>query len=74
MSNVVSMGAHDNMTPEQALTLSAREDWEKVIIVGFHKADNELIVRSSAMSRESASWILDHAKLHALNISCEQSK
>lgn len=65
--SVIELGAHDRMTPEQVLALCVREQWEKVIICGYHKDDNTLVVRSSHMTRETAFWIAEHLKLHALD-------
>lgn len=64
---VVELGPHANMTPEQALAYSAREPWENVIVVGFHKDSGDLVVRSSAMSRQFSLWIAEHLKLHAMD-------
>lgn len=64
---VIEFGAHTRMTPEQALALASREEWEHVIILGYHKEfPNEIVSRSSSMNRETALWLLESAKLHAL--------
>ena len=65
---VVELGPHTKMTPEQALAYSAREDWESVVIVGFHKDNEQLMVRSSALSREACLWIAEHLKMHVLDL------
>lgn len=64
--SVVDLGPHERMTPEQALAIAAREDWESIIICGFHKDDGELVVRSSHISREFSLWIAEHLKLWVL--------
>lgn len=64
---VVELGPHTNMTPEQALAYSAREAWESVIVVGYHKDSDGLIVRSSAMTRQESLWLAEHLKLHAMD-------
>jgi hypothetical protein len=64
---VVELGPHDKMTPEEALAYSKRESWDNVIVVGFHKDDGSLVVRSSHMSREFALWIAEHLKLHVMD-------
>lgn len=64
--SVVELGAHGNMTPEQALASASREKWENVVIVGFQADNGDLVVRSSHMPREFALWIIEHAKLHAM--------
>lgn len=66
---VIELGAHANMTPQEALTLAAREEWTNVIIAGYHKDDRgKMILRSSAMPRQDALWILEHAKLVAMGV------
>lgn len=66
MSELIDLGPHDRMTPEQALAYAAREKWDKVIICGFHEGGEDLVVRSSHMSREFALWIEAHLKLWIL--------
>jgi hypothetical protein len=66
-STVVDLGPHERMTPEQALSSASREAWENVLICGFHVDSGEIIVRSSHMTREFALWIIEHAKLHAMD-------
>ena len=65
---VVELGAHDNMTCEEALALASREEWDEVMIVGYHKGDPSLVVRSSAMKRRDAVWLAEFAKLHAMGV------
>ncbi|PWJ88378.1 hypothetical protein C8D77_111101 [Mesorhizobium loti] len=64
---VVELGPHNKMTPEEALAYSSRESWDQVIIVGFHKDDDDFVVQSSHMSREFALWIAEHLKLHVMD-------
>lgn len=59
--------ARTDLTPEQALQGAAQYDWETVVIVGFVKDGDGLIVRSSEMSRKDALWIAEHFRLHALD-------
>lgn len=66
-AEIVELGPHDNMTPEEALAVTAREPWERVVIMGFQKGNDDVVVRSSHMVREHALWILEHAKVHILN-------
>ena len=63
---VVDLGPHERMTPEQVLAYAAREKWDKVIICGFHEDGEELVVRSSHISREFSLWIAEHLKLYVL--------
>lgn len=65
---VIHLGPHDNMTPEQALAVAAREPWDDVMIIGFFKDDGEVCIRSSHMTREFANWIIDHAKLQIMGL------
>lgn len=66
MADIVHLGPHDRMTPEEALASAAQEPWEKVIICGFHKDSGEIVVRSSHITREFSLWIAEHLKLHIL--------
>ena len=66
-ADVVDLGAHSNMTPEEALTVAARRPWEKVMVIGFTEDSESIVVISSHMIRESALWIIEHAKLHAMD-------
>ena len=64
---VVKLPAHTRMTPEEVIAFITREEWESLLICGYHKDDPDFVVRSSAMSREQALWLIEHAKLHVLN-------
>lgn len=66
-ADVVDLGAHSNMTPTEALAVAQRRNWEKVVIIGFTEDSNGLVCVSSHMDRESALWIIEHAKLHAMD-------
>ena len=37
------------------------------MVIGYDH-DNNLMVRSSAMSRKDANWMIDFAKRHAMNL------
>ena len=65
--NIVELGPHSKMTPNEALAYSAREDWEDVIIVGYHNG-GDFAVRSSHMSREASLWIAEQLKIHVLDL------
>lgn len=64
-SVIVELGAHENMSPEEALAIASREAWDDVAIIGYQ--DNELVCRSSRMSRAEALWLIEMAKLHVMN-------
>jgi hypothetical protein len=66
MADVIHLGPHERMTPEQALAVAAGEPWEHVIICGFHRDDGGIVVRSSHISREFSLWIAEHLKMHIL--------
>ncbi len=66
MADVIELGSHDHMTVEQALTVASREPWEQVIVCGYHKDGEEIVVRSSHISREFALWIAEHLKLQIM--------
>lgn len=67
MADVVDLGPHERMTPEQTLAQVTREPWENVIVIGFHKDGESIVVRSSHMTREFALWTMEHAKLHIMD-------
>lgn len=69
VSNVRELPASTTMTPKQAL-LSAlgfaeNDNLTEVVIVGYDK-DGDLLVRSSRMNRESALWLAEMLRQHAL--------
>ena len=65
--SVIYLGAHSNMTPDEAFAVAQRRPWEKVMIIGFTEDSESIVVISSHMIRESALWIIEHAKLHAMD-------
>ncbi len=66
MSNVRMIGASDKMTPEQALNYVLQEgDFKDVLIIGYDK-DGDLIIRSSAMTREQALFMSMKAQEYAM--------
>lgn len=65
-SNVFELGAHERMTPVEALELVMRENPKNIIII--YDADETFHMRSSAMSRRDALWLLENAKLYTLGI------
>lgn len=66
MADLVQLPAHENMTVQECLEMSAREhaDLDDVIVAGYNK-DGELVIRSSHMSRKDAAWLLMAALDHA---------
>lgn len=75
MSEVYELGAHENMTVEEALTLCLREAQDSdededdidTIIISYYP-DGDLRIRSSHMTNETANWILDKAKIHVMDV------
>ena len=59
--------AHTNMTVEEALIVSGRDDLDDVIVIGYDK-DGEFVLNSSHISRQEALWLVKRAELHILDI------
>lgn len=66
MADIIDLGPHERMTVDEVFASASREPWDKVLICGFHKDGEEIVVRSSHISREFALWIAEHLKLHIL--------
>jgi len=56
MGKVVRLQPTATYTPEQALDFAKGEEMGEVIVVGYDKNDNLMIV-SSAMSNDRAAWL-----------------
>ena len=67
MGDVYQLGAHERMSVEEALAQALREanTYERVLIVATNSEEKNLVIRSSAMSREEAAWLAKSAELHA---------
>lgn len=61
MAEIIELGAHERMTPEEALGLTSRESPREVLIL-FTDADGEFGLRSSGMSRKDALWLIELAR------------
>ena len=57
-----------HFTVEQALASAGQQPLEDAIIIGTDKDTRKLVIRSSKMSRESALWLIEHARMHVLNV------
>ena len=70
MADLVMLNPHERMTAEQCLSHCAldHENFQDVMVIGYDH-DGELIVRSSAMSRKDAVWMLLAALDEARGIS-----
>lgn len=64
--NVIELGPHCKMSPEEVLALASRYQWETVLIVGYYQG-GEFATLSSRMTRETANWLIDHCKLHVMD-------
>jgi len=72
---VIQLAAHENMTPEQALTLCVREAQRgevKDVLIISTTAEDRVCVRSSSMNRGEGNWLIDQAKLHTLTSDLEE--
>lgn len=67
MADLVMLGPHERMTAEECLSHCAmdHENFDDVMVVGYDKG-GELIVRSSAMKRSDAVFMLMKAVDHAM--------
>lgn len=65
MGDVLEIGPNTNMTVEECLEFCRRthRDYQDVMVIGYDHSGN-LVVRSSAMNRQAANWLVDAAKLH----------
>ena len=65
MSELTNLPPHTRMSPEECLGLCARlaEEYQDVLVIGYD-ADGDLMIRSSAMSRKDALWMLVEAIEH----------
>ncbi len=59
---------NSHYTVEQALSLASKMDWERVIVVGFLKDEDELTVVPSDQTNEEALWLAEHLKLQLLGM------
>jgi hypothetical protein len=62
--NVISLPATESFTPELALKSALDLEMSDVLCIGY--LEDELVVRSSRMSRADALFLLEKAKLWTL--------
>jgi hypothetical protein len=69
VADVIQLNPHTNMTVEECLEYCRLEqdDYQDVMVLSYNQ-DNELVVRSSHMSRKDALWMLMAAVDHARGI------
>lgn len=69
MSDVIDLGPHINMTPEQCLEYCNRtsSNFQDVLVIGYDD-DGELITRSSKLSREQTVFLLLEALDYARGV------
>jgi L-ascorbate metabolism protein UlaG (beta-lactamase superfamily) len=64
-TNIIGFPAATTMTPEQALASAAQLEPQDVLVVGYDKG-GDLVVLSSRMSRQDALWLCEMLKRHIL--------
>lgn len=69
MAEVVNFPVSSNLSVEQVLAAVTKEqkDFSQVLIIAID-ADEEIIVRSSHMTRQDALWLVESGRLHALGL------
>jgi len=67
--NIVDLGPHNNMKPEECFAVCAREEWSDVLVLGFQDDADGVVIRSSHLTREFALWIIEHAKQKIMGLS-----
>ena len=69
MSNVTKLitPLNEHMTIKQVQQAVQSEDWENMIVIGYHKDRDDFVTRCSEMSRQDALWLTEQLKKHVLN-------
>jgi hypothetical protein len=66
MSNIIKLAPTTSTTAKQALQEMLEDnDLTEVIIIGIDSTD-DLVIRSSGMTRRDALWLIEQAKIHTL--------
>lgn len=65
MAKVSMLGAHSKMTVEEALSYCQKEKLRDVLIIAYDK-DGQLVIRSSALTKEQALFLSVKAQEHAM--------
>ena len=65
-ATVHQLPATTTMTVDMALDSAKARNLESVLIVGFSAGGEQVVVRSSRMSRADALYLVKHAELHVL--------
>ena len=67
-AEIIKLGPHERMTPEEALASAAQEQWQDIIVVGYHVNNpTEIMMQTSHMNRETALWIVEWAKKYIMD-------
>jgi len=66
VAEIIELGAHERMTPEEALSLTIREQPKEVLVL-FFDAEDDFGLRSSNMSRKDALWLIELARQEILS-------
>jgi len=69
MSNITKLitPLNEHMSVEQVKKAVQTEDWENMIVIGYHKDDDDFVSRCSEMSRQDALWLTEQLKRHVLD-------
>jgi len=65
LADVLVLPGSTSYTPVQALDSAKKFNFSDVMIIGYE--DGDLIIRSSRLSRAEALWMLECAKIHAMD-------
>lgn len=66
VAEIIELGAHERMTPEEALSLTIREQPKEVLVL-FFDAEDDFGLRTSNMSRKDALWLIELARQEILS-------
>ena len=62
MGDLVSIGGHSTMTPQEALDVSSRISWQSVVIIGCDEDEN-YIMHCSELTRAQILYYIETARL-----------
>ena len=66
-AEIVELGPHHRMTPEECLSQVLRERPSAVMVIFERGEEGILTIRSSEMTRKDALWLLEAAKVDVLD-------
>lgn len=57
-AEIIDLGPHENMTPEQVLGIARRYGWTVLVCMGYtENSPNELVMLSSNLDCKTALWL-----------------